>query len=144
VDTSGHALSELLEKVSGLADLFLYDLKHMDPDIHEKYTGVDNMLILSNLDLLLDLGARVMLRIPVIPGINTTEQELERFKSFISLRRETLEEVHLLPYHRIAEGKYRRLGMPQPLADLKEPEPVLMNRLKKEFEETGLPVSIGG
>jgi len=144
VDTSGYASWEQFEKIRSLTDLFLFDLKHMDPGFHKEYTGVDNGPILSNADQLLDKGATVIFRIPVIPGVNTIDSEVEGMVRFLKKRAEKMTEVHLLPYHRIARGKYQRLKMEQHLADVAEPDEVLMSHLKEEFKHTGLEVIVGG
>lgn len=144
VDTSGYASWEQFERIIPETDLFLYDLKNMDPGLHLKYTGVDNTSILSNADKLLEQGARVVFRIPVIPGINTIASEIENMIAFIKERAEKMTEVHLLPYHRIAGNKYRRLHMKEHLADVDEPDQQMMHRIKEEFKRTNLEVIIGG
>lgn len=144
VDTCGFAREVDFERIMDFTDLFLFDLKNMDPGLHRKYTGVDNSLILSNADFLLEKGATVIFRIPVIPGINTTEGEVSAMVSFLKARADKLTEIHLLPYHRIAESKYRRLGMEERMAKVAEPDEAFIRQLKKEFERTGLEVIIGG
>ena len=144
VDTCGYAQSEQFERILELTDLFLFDLKNMDPVLHKKYTGMDNELILANADFLLENGANMVFRIPVIPGINTSGEEITAMTTFLKARAEKMTEVHLLPYHRIAENKYRRLQMEQHLMDVAEPDEQFMHQLKREFEETGLEVIIGG
>ena len=144
VDTSGFAKREQFERIVDTTDLFLYDLKHMDPELHKKYTGVDNVLIHANADFLLERGANIIFRIPVIPEVNTSVEEVARMIGFLKERKEHLNEVHLLPYHRIAENKYFRLRMKQPLQKLKEPDQSYMEQLKAEFEKSGLEVVIGG
>ncbi len=144
VDTSGFAKREQFERIVDTTDLFLYDLKHMDPELHKKYTGVDNVLIHANADFLLERGANVIFRIPVIPEVNTSSDEVARMIGFLKERKEHLNEVHLLPYHRIAENKYFRLRMKQPLQKLKEPDQPYMEQLKTEFEKSGLEVVVGG
>ncbi len=144
VDTSGYASWEQFQKIMPLTDLFLFDLKNMDPELHKEYTGVDNAVILSNADKLLEKGARLIFRIPVIPGINTIPSEVTSMIRFIKERAEKMTEVHLLPYHRIAENKYKRLQMEQFMADVHEPDEPLMRQLKEEFKHTGLELIIGG
>ena len=144
LDTSGFGRKDHFEGILEYTDLFLYDLKNIDPDLHREYTGVDNKLILSNADYLLSKGARVIFRIPVIPGINTQDDEMQRLFSFVEERKTKLEEVHLLPYHRIAESKYARLKMKKQMGDVKEPDASYMEGLRQKFETTGLKVSIGG
>ena len=144
VDTCGYARQEQYEEIMEMTDLFLFDLKHMDPELHKKYTGVDNTLILSNADYLLNAGSNLIFRIPVIPGINTSREEVEGMLSYLEERADRLKEVHLLPYHRIADNKYQRLQMQQQLKDVKKPTEAEMLKLKKKFEQTGLEVIIGG
>ncbi|MFO7934793.1 MAG: glycyl-radical enzyme activating protein [Bacteroidales bacterium] len=144
VDTCGFSERVHFEKILPLTDLFLYDLKNMDPDLHRKYTGVDNELILSNADYLLEEDARVIFRIPVIPGINTSEEEISRMILFLVKRSNRFREVHLLPYHPIAGNKYSSLGMRNRLPDLKQPDTEMMDTLKKRFERTGLEILVGG
>jgi pyruvate formate lyase activating enzyme len=144
VDTCGYARQEHFESILDVTDLFLFDLKNMDPGLHKQYTGVDNGPILSNADFLLKNGATVVFRIPVIPGINTSREEVSEMVRFLKERAGQMKEVHLLPYHRIAENKYRRLQMKFHLADLAEPDATLMHQLKEEFLKTGLEVITGG
>ncbi len=144
VDTSGYANWEQFELIMPDTDLFLYDLKNMDPELHLKYTGADNASILSNADKLLEQGAMVIFRIPVIPEINTIASEVESMIAFLKERADKMTEVHLLPYHRIAGNKYRRLLMKEHLADVDEPDQQMMHRIKEEFKRTNLEVIIGG
>ena len=144
VDTCGFARQEHFESILEFTDLFLFDLKNMDPGLHKKYTGVDNGPILSNADFLLKKGASVVFRIPVIPGINTSGEEVSALVNFLKERAAMMTEVHLLPYHRIAENKYRRLQMKFHLEDLAEPDATLMRWLNEEFVKTGLEVITGG
>ncbi|MEN8228562.1 MAG: glycyl-radical enzyme activating protein [Bacteroidota bacterium] len=144
VDTSGFAKREHFDKILSLTDLFLYDLKNMDSELHKKYTGANNGLIRSNADFLLENSANVVFRIPVIPGVNTTGKEVNRMIGFLKERHELMKEVHLLPYHRIAENKYFRLRMQQQFPDVREPDQAFIEQLKMRFEESGLEVVIGG
>jgi pyruvate formate lyase activating enzyme len=144
VDTCGYAKQERFERILPLTDLFLFDLKHMDPALHKKHTGVDNALILSNAIFLLEQEARVIFRIPVIPGINTTSTEVDAMIGFLDGQAEKMKEIHLLPYHRIAGNKYRKLQMEQHLDHVAEPDEQMMHQLKEEFMKTGLEVIIGG
>lgn len=144
VDTCGYASREQFEKILPVTDLLLYDLKHMDPVLHQKHTGVDNGPVLSNAKHLLEMGARVIFRIPVIPGINTTDSEVSAMVRFLSEGADKMSELHLLPYHRIAGNKYRKLHMEQHLVDVDEPDEQLLHQLKEKFQKTGLEVIIGG
>lgn len=107
VDTAGHVAFSQFEKVMPYTDLFLYDVKFMDSRKHKEFTGVDNGLILENLDKLVKKGGRIWARVPVIGGVNDG-QELERIQSF--LQKIGVEKVELLPYHGLGEHKYAALG----------------------------------
>lgn len=113
VDTSGYADPDVMRSVMQYTSLFLYDIKLLDPDAHRKYTGVDNSLIISNLDMLLEEGAEVILRIPVIPGVTADREFMEQVRLFIESRRGgRISGINLLPYHKTGISKYRRFGLP--------------------------------
>jgi pyruvate formate lyase activating enzyme len=80
----------------------------------------------------------------VIPEINTIASEVEGMIAYLKERADKMTEVHLLPYHRIAGNKYRRLHMKEQLANVSEPDQQMLHRIKEEFKRTGLEVIIGG
>jgi len=120
VDTSGYAPPSVIAAVAPFCDLFLYDLKIMDTAKHRHYTGVDNELILSNLQLLATLQAQVIIRVPLIPGINNSVPELQEMASFI---RSLPYPVDFIPYHNLPQGKYRALGRAYQLEHITPPTP---------------------
>lgn len=105
IETSGYASDEVFQRVLPLVDLFLFDLKAMNPEIHKKYTGVDNTPILRNLATLCESGKPFIIRLPLIPGVNDTEKHM-------TLVREAIEgspglvRVEMLRYHKTAGAKY--------------------------------------
>jgi len=109
VDTAGHIPWESFEKILPFTDLFLYDIKAMNEEIHKEYTGVTNTRILENLIKLLKSDVDVWVRIPVISGVNDTEDEMQKIKSFFDINGYP-EKVELLPYHAMGEHKYEALG----------------------------------
>ena len=109
VDTAGHIPFESFEKILPYTDMFLYDFKVFDNEKHKKYVGVGNELILENLKKLLNLGAKVYIRIPVIEGVNDTLSEMQNIKEFL-YKNGKPEKVELLPYHAMGENKYRAIG----------------------------------
>ncbi len=143
VDTTGYASRELIEKVGSKADLILYDLKLMDPVEHLKYTDISNTEILENLDYLLGNGSNVIVRIPLIPGISATRENLEKSIEFIS-GYDKRPEVNLLPYHRIAEGKYNKYGLKYMMQGVEELTEDEIAEHKALFEDAGFIVKIGG
>ena len=109
VDTAGHVPFEFFERIIPYTDLFLYDVKCFDSDKHRQYTGVENQLILKNLKSLLAKSTPVWIRIPIIPTVNDTEEELQRIKEYLSSCG-IPEKVELLPYHAMGEHKYTAVG----------------------------------
>jgi len=143
VDTSGFASKKIIEEVSTYTDLFLYDIKHMDPEKHEIYTGVTNHIILDNLKFLEYIGKEIIVRIPIIPGINDSEEDLKAFRDFIKTLPK-LKEVNLLPYHKIGEEKYNRLGKSYKMSNVEEPSKEDMEGIVNVIKGSGIKVKIGG
>ena len=113
LDTSGFGPSSSIERVLPFVDLFLYDVKETDEGRHVSHTGVPNDGILENLRRLSAAGARIRLRLPLIPGLNDRDDHLDRVADIISGLR-PLEGVEVLPYHRLGEGKRAQLGLEGP------------------------------
>jgi pyruvate formate lyase activating enzyme len=109
VDTAGHVPYERFEQILTYTDLFLYDVKCFDSEKHRQYAGVGNGLILENLKKLLAKSTPVWIRIPIIPTVNDTEEELQRIKEYLSSCG-IPEKVELLPYHAMGEHKYAAIG----------------------------------
>lgn len=144
VDTSGLAKWEVLEKVAQYTDLFLYDLKLIDSELHKKHTGGSNKLILENLTRLLEAGKKVWIRLPMIPGITFTEININQTIDFLKQQKQPVECVNLLPYHNTASHKYDRFEFVNSLPELKSVLKSDLEATKKQFEEAGFQVKIGG
>jgi pyruvate formate lyase activating enzyme len=142
IDTSGFAPWESYEQVLGLIDLVLYDIKQMDPEKHKKFTGADNRMILENAKRLQARGTPMWLRVPVIPGYNDTIANIQAAANFFRGFK-NIDHVELLPYHRFAESKYRRLRMHYPLEGVEPPSEEKLAELRRVFEEAGLAVRSG-
>ena len=130
VDTAGHVPFERFEKILPYSDVFLYDIKIFDTHKHKKYVGVGNELILDNLKKLFERKAKLWIRIPVIPDVNDSIEEMQKIKNFLN----TIgvpEKVELLPYHAMGENKYRALG--KELQIFKTPDSEKMKLLKEIF-----------
>ena len=110
VDTAGHLPFEYFERVMPFCDLFLYDVKCFDRDRHKEYVGVYNDLILSNLEKLLKADAPLWVRVPIIPTVNDSTEEIKQIKDFIYSNGRP-QKVELLAYHSMGEYKYDALGM---------------------------------
>lgn len=143
LDTCGYASWRALDEVRPYVDLFLYDLKLIDEVRHRQFTGVSNRLILQNLLRLLQAGHAVVVRVPVIPEISDTGDDLRQLGAFISSL-PVLPRVELLAYHRAALGKYERLNRAYPLQDVMPPSPERMQAAAEVLQGFGLSVKIGG
>jgi pyruvate formate lyase activating enzyme len=143
VDTTGWASRELILVVAARTDLFLYDLKVLDPDRHIGAMGVPLGPILENLRALDEAGAAVWIRYPVIPGWNDGREDLEALGVFAGGLRK-IRRIHLLPYHRLAEEKYRSLGRPYPLDGLRTPPRERLEEMAERLRSRGLEVHVGG
>ena len=117
LETCGYAPWESFSQSLGLVDLYLYDYKIGDPELHRKYTGVDNAVILENLSKLDEAGAATVLRCPVIPGINDTPEHFACIARTANALKH-LREVHVEPYHPMGGDKAKRLGEEYPLTSL--------------------------
>jgi pyruvate formate lyase activating enzyme len=143
LDTTGFTAPETLARIAPLTDLFLYDLKCLDDTRHRELTGVSNAPILANLRALVAEGARVILRVPLIPGVNDSVTDVGAIGELASgLARPP--EIHLLPYHRTALDKYRRLRIACPMPDVAAASPQRVAELAELLLRRGLSVRIGG
>jgi pyruvate formate lyase activating enzyme len=144
VDTAGNMKTETLLKVALRTDLFLYDLKMMDPELHEQWTGVRNEKILYNLKALADTGAHIIIRIPLIGGINDNGENIRQTADFLRSLPGEKKEVHLLPYHKIAQTKYMKLGKQEDFELFSEPDVEKPEQIIATFLEYEIKASIGG
>ena len=112
METCGQAPWRVFEKLLPHLDMALYDVKQMDPELHRKYTGVDNRLILENLARLCaaDQKIEVVARMPVIPGYNDQPENFRALAKFLRVQPRRAR-VEILPYNPLADSKYQRLGM---------------------------------
>lgn len=143
LDTCGFARWETLDRIREYVDFFLYDLKLIDGSRHRQFTGVSNDLILKNLQALSQQGHRIVVRVPVIPGVNDDDETMRQIGAFAA-QLPHLDSVDLLPYHRIAMDKYMRLNKPYRLTDARPPSDERMAEIAHTLLEFGLRVSRGG
>lgn len=140
LDTSGYTEQKALLGIMPFIDLFLYDLKIIDDELHKKYTGVSNKSILENLELLSESGKEIRLRFPVIPDITDTQKNLDEVKNYLSGLK-NVKHIDILSYHDISKGKYQRYNKEYKMKDkkLKQGE---VQHIKKEFQSLGYQVKI--
>jgi pyruvate formate lyase activating enzyme len=143
VDTSGFASKRVVREIAGLADVLLYDLKHLDSEAHKRHTGVDNQPILENLQTLSEEGTTIWIRFPLIPGFNDGDGNLEAMAAFIN----ALPNPHplfVLPYHSIGVDKARRLGKDRPEVNYRSPSEDEIEAVVERLRSHGLEVHTGG
>lgn len=143
IDTSGYVPWESFERVLERVDLFLFDIKLMDDRLHEKYTGVSNRLILDNMEKLSRAGAALLPRVPLIPGVTDTDENLGSIIRFLS-GLDGISGISLLPYNKIAEDKFRRFGIVRRLGELSMQTESELGTIGRRFEESGYRVTFGG
>ena len=136
LDTCGHAPQADFLLLLARSDLVFYDVKLIDREAHMYYTGVDNDLILQNLQLLAESSKPFIIRIPLVPGVTDSDENLAGIAKYVE-RMPGLVEVDLLPYNRAAGAKYRYAGM-EFKPDYDEACPVNFNM--SIFEQAGLKV----
>lgn len=141
VDTSGCAPFRDIEKILPYTDLFLFDIKHIDPAIHKITTGVSNELILENA-CLIARRANVRLRLPIIPGVNDTEifiRDAGRLAREIGVKA-----CDILPYHDCCEAKYKMLNREEDFYKVKIPADEKVNEFRQILRGFVPEVTIGG
>jgi len=148
IDTSGYCEEKNILEAAEIADLFLFDIKHIDPKRHEYYTGVSNRIILSNLgkldETLVRRGrGRINIRMPLIPGINDDTENLEAVAE-LSASLKTLSGVNILPYHSTGEGKYRNLVMEYKMGNYLPPREDKIAEALDIFRRQGIEAVKGG
>lgn len=137
LDTAGHVPFRNYELLLPHVDLFLYDVKCFDPDLHKQWTGSDNVRILKNLKRLNGLRANLVIRVPVIKGFNDTPGEHEGISALLApLNGVSL--VELLPYHSYGAGKYETLGIGNTIADHTPPSKEFMEEALQKYTAKGL------
>ena len=109
LESCGHAPWKDMQRMAPFTDQFFYDLKHIDPVAHQKWTGVSNKLILNNLRKLTSIHPQIVVRYPLIPGVNGSDAEILALIRFIK-GVEGIRKVEISPYHRYGELKYALLG----------------------------------
>ena len=143
LESTGCAQYSNIEKLLPYLDTYLMDIKHMDGAKHKEFTGADNKLILENAMKIARDAKQLVVRVPVIPTFNDTEEEILDIAKFASAL-PNVNRIHLLPYHRLGADKYKGLGRPYTMGDVELIPNEKMEKLKKVAESTGLLCMIGG
>jgi len=140
LDTCGFVAWDILKEAVKFTDLVLMDNKHMDPKVHKKLTGVNNELILQNTQKVANLGKPVIIRVPLIPGLNDSNENISQLGQF--MKDCSLSSVDLLPYHRFSLSKHQALGLSHKIEDVSSPEEDEVRRVADMLETLGLSVTI--
>ena len=144
-DTCGHVPYTHFQRALPYADTFLYDIKLLDPALHKRYTGVDNGLILENLKKLSGDGGKINLRLPLIGGVNATDEYIRDVIAFLRDEKIRVCRVNLLKYHTAGSGKYEKLGRDTGADGFFPPEDAWLERMAEIFRRTGFTnIHIGG
>lgn len=143
IETSGFGVYEELEALALLCDWILFDLKHMDPEQHKIYTGVDPHVIWENLTRLCQLPGmadRIIIRVPLMHGVNDSEENLRAVGAFMTER--GLKHVNLLPYHNMGLSKAREAGLEQ--KEFETPSDEVLEQGRQILLGFGLQVEVMG
>ena len=145
MESMGCAEWRVIEGILPDLDHYLMDIKHMDSGKHRQFTGKGNELMLENAKKIAASGQTYLsIRVPVIPTFNDTSGEVKAIARFADAL-PGVEEIYLLPYHRLGQDKYAGLGRTYELPDILPPEQFHMEQLKREVENcTKLKCHIGG
>lgn len=144
IETCGYIRTEKLLQLAEFVDLFLFDIKHMNPKRHNELTGLDNELILGNLSELLKRRYNVKVRMPMLKGINDSKEEIDQVIQFLLPYKDSpnFKGIDLLPYHKMGVNKYVQLDMEYPI----DGDPSLtqsdLERIEAWIREYDLPVSV--
>ena len=143
LETCGYFNDAIREKLVELVDLFLFDIKHIDPRLHEKFTRVSNEKILENFRFVFSkVGTeRIIPRIPLIPGVNDNQSTIEGITTFLKSINYS-GEVHLMPYNKLAKTKYEKIGKIERYQDMGDLTKEKMSEIVKIIESQSFKVVI--
>jgi pyruvate formate lyase activating enzyme len=145
LDTCGYAGWETAREVLRYVNLVLFDFKHMNPEMHRKYTGVSNALILQNAERIHhEMSIPMRARVTLVPGFNDSPENLEATARFITGKLSSSIPVHLLSYHRLGEAKWERLDRRNEIASIEILDERQLVECRGIFESFGLTVIMGG
>lgn len=144
VESCSYGSRDAIDRIYRFVDLALLDIKHMDSAQHKRLTGVPNEQIMENIQYIChSLGVPVCIRIPVIPGYNSDEANLEATARFVKNNLKADVPIHLLPYHRLGLSKSESLGQ-QGADDIEVPDDSFMEKCRAVVESCGVSAKIGG
>lgn len=143
VETAGSIPRDHITRIAPYVDTFLFDFKLYDREKHKLWIGRDNDLIRENLKYVCQIHSNVVIRIPLIPGVNDTKKEFTDMMEFVKSLRQ-INSIHILPFHNFGANKYSMLGYEYELTDLLEENEERIQACKAIAEQYGFRVNIGG
>jgi pyruvate formate lyase activating enzyme len=141
VDTCGQVTWSVIKRALPYVDLVLYDVKHISPELHKRYTGATNSLILSNLRRISESGVPIEVRMLIVPGVNDSGEWTEGAGEFLASLPQ-VPAVRLLPYHRLAGSKYTSLGKENTMPDVQPPTRRRMHEIARRLRGYGIEVLV--
>jgi pyruvate formate lyase activating enzyme len=142
IETCGFTDSQAFQEVLPVTDYFLFDLKLMASDVHKRYAGMPNHVILKNAALLMNLGVDVIFRQPLIPGINDSIANIEATAEFLKLHSKNSAKLELMPYHRLGQSKYAALHLPYEVDGINPMEDDQIEAIKRIYIDRGIHCTI--
>ncbi|NFI56641.1 glycyl-radical enzyme activating protein [Clostridium botulinum] len=142
IETSGFGETETLLNLSKFCDLVMFDIKNANNEFHKKFIDVDNSLIIKNLETVSKVHDNIIIRIPLIPNFNDSEENIKKVIDLALKNR--IREIHLLPYHSLGKEKYNQLNRKYDLNDMKTPNKDKTEYLKEVIEKSNIKCIIGG
>ena len=112
IETCGMGSRDFYKRLTDLGTTFLYDIKCIDPARHKELTGADNTHIMANLDYLMDTGADIIIRLPLVPHCNDSDEDILKFSQFLNENKRRYRYAEIMPYHSLGVGKAEKLGTP--------------------------------
>lgn len=145
IDTCGYAPYENFKRILPYVNTFLYDIKAIDNEVHKRFVGVDNSLILENLEKLSEDQGRIYIRIPTIKGVNADDMSMQAVIDWLKTHNINVAQVNLLPYHNTGSSKYVRLETEYEGQFLSTPDKEEMQHFMEMFQKAGFNnTKIGG
>lgn len=143
IETCGYVEWPYLDRLLVYTDLVLYDIKHMNSQEHHRITGVGNELIIQNVKRIAESHKQLIIRLPLVPGYNDEKENILKTAAF-ARKLPGVEELDLLPYHRLGIQKYTRLGRECAISNTINLPPARIAAIRRMVGDLGLRVRIGG
>jgi len=142
IETCGYVDTEALLEALPFTDHFLFDLKEMDPETHRKNTGQTNDKILKSAALLIECGANVLFRQPLVPGINNSLENIEATARFLIGLGRNAKKIQIMPYHRMGQSKYKALNLSYTMDGLEAADDEQVEAARKAYIKCGIDCSV--